>query len=147
MSGCQALSKTFLPGWLESAIQDVTGGKCKMNTRMACLDKRHEEISKHVDGIERKNMAHISGLFCPSLAMQGVARVHTNNGCFVAVKDDVVYARCSVCACSGVDQSGSLVEIVDGTQGKQYPWVRLENEVYNKMAGTQQTHRRKKART
>jgi hypothetical protein len=122
-----------------------------MNTTMKCLNKKHEDISKHIEGIDKKHVAHVFGLFCPSLAIQGVTRMHTKNGCFVAVKDDVVYARCSDCACSDVDQSGSLVEIVEGTGGWQYPWVKLDNEAYSRMIGihegTQQTHRRKKART
>ena len=155
-SGGQASSGGFLPGWLESAIQHVTGMKSNVNKTMACLDRRYEVIAGCVEGIERKHMAHITGLFCPSLAIKGEARVHTNNGCFVAVKDDVVYARCSDCTCSDVQQSGSFVDIVEGTESKQIPWIRLDENMYGKMVdmhdsgenpGAKQTLRRKKART
>jgi hypothetical protein len=98
---------------------------------MACLNPIHEMLSKHVDGVKRENMAHMTrAFFCPCLACKGVIKIHENNGTFVAVAEEgkVLYARCSDRSCLCVEEDIKLgcMEVVQGTGAR--PWIKLTAE-------------------
>jgi len=108
-----------------------------MNTTMPCLSKRYEEIKSHIPGMEQGRAAHVTGLFCPTLAMGGIARIHPSNGSYVVVDDgerDVLYARCTDCDSNGVDLKDSLVEVVGGTQSLRFPWARYDAKAYERLS-------------
>jgi hypothetical protein len=121
---------------------------------MPCLTPIHELLSRHVDGIKRENVAHISrAFFCPCLACKGVIKIHENNGTFVAMAEEgkVVYARCAdrSCLCSEEDiKKGDCMEVVEGTGAR--PWIKLTAErmaaleARNNLVGATTTTKRKR---
>lgn len=125
----------FLPGWLESVIAR-TYGRVEINTSMPCLLNRVSELTNlNVDGAERKNMAHVKGVVCPTMAFMGHIRIHQNNGVYLMVSKakDAVYARCTDCKSDGGDGEGSLVEFVQGSEKRAFPWARFTEQSYAKL--------------
>ena len=133
--------QTFLPQWAQSAISRITGrggGEYSLNTTMPCLGPIHEMLSKHVQGIKKEDVAHISrAFFCPCLACKGLIKIHENNGTFVAMAEEgkVIYARCSdrSCLCDEKDIKDGCMDVVEGTGAR--PWIRLTAEKMAELEG------------
>lgn len=132
-----AKSSGFLPTWMESAIQRVTGrGGYALNTSMPCLDKMHAQLVQFVPEAKRADTAHINGaLFCPNHGSE--PRIHSSNGIFVVVVGEVVYATCSDKSCykqpSSPSASGDSIEVVTGTEKCWRPWFKFTEESYSEL--------------
>lgn len=103
---------------------------------MPCLDKRFRELQALLGEsakIVRGSMAHIRRIYCPVLALQGVVKIHPNNGVYVGISDGVVYAKCADCSCDGVDGKHSLVELVEGAEQSKSPWVKYTSASYSNL--------------
>jgi len=130
-------SSGFLPAWMESAIERVTGrGSYALNTSMPCLDSLHANLMKLIPEAKRANTAHINGaLFCPNNGRN--PKIHSSNGIFAVVVDDVVYVRCSDKSCISKHQdpllSGEHVEVVTGTERYPQPWFKYTEKSYSGM--------------
>lgn len=130
-------SSGFLPAWMESAIERVTGrGSYALNTSMPCLDSLHGILMKLIPEAKRANTAHVTGaLFCPNNTRK--PKIHSSNGTFVVVVGDVVYATCSDKSCykkhQGTPLAGESVEVVAGTEHNPQPWFKYTEKSYSGM--------------
>ena len=103
-------------------------GAYQINTTMQSLGNYHEDISQHIEGIPRENMARVTNLYCPARLGDSppILHVHTNNGVIVAVHDDGkrVFCKCTVCHFEPKAGNG-VVATVEGTQ-----WVIYTHETF-----------------
>ena len=107
-----------------------------LNTSMPCLDSLHANLMKLIPEAKRANTAHINGaLFCPNNGRN--PKIHSSNGIFAVVVDDVVYVRCSDKSCISKHQdpllSGEHVEVVTGTERYPQPWFKYTEKSYSGM--------------
>jgi hypothetical protein len=123
------VSQDFLPAWAESAIKRVTGNRgYGLNTSMPSLDQMHKLLVEYVPEATREKTAHLTdALFCPNT--HNAPKVHSSNGIYVVVCEQVVYARCSDSSCECCKPTGE-VELVVGSDKWKRPWVKYTEESY-----------------
>ena len=130
------MSTGFLPPWMESAVQRITGRvSCAVNRSMPSLDRMHTQLKKFIPDATRENTVHVVGaLYCPN--NQDVPRVHKNNGIYVIRVGDDLYVRCSDSSCTHAKHctsSSMVAEVVEGTASWGNPWVKYTEEAYTKL--------------
>jgi hypothetical protein len=120
---------------MESAVRRVTGREgLAINTSMPYLDKLHAQLARFLPQATRTKTAHIIGaLFCPNHLEN--PKIHSSNGIFVSIVDDVVYATCSDQSCYKLSDplSPVCVDVVKGTEEWRRPWIKYTEEIYTQL--------------
>jgi hypothetical protein len=117
---------------------------------MPSLQHKHKVLSHKVPDVKVEDMLHvIGGIYCPVSVLYGHPSVHSSNGVYAArdiakvgsgEECDVVYASCPNCVMdkSLVSTRGGkdvqLVEMVQGTEDSQHPWVVYTRANYDRIA-------------
>jgi hypothetical protein len=117
---------------------------------MDSLRSYHSSLCKYVYGVEPEDMRHVQGgAFCPVLALYGTPRFHSNNGLFIAKKQEegVVYVSCPSCVFDSqmMRKNGEALLLVPGSEGARHPWVAYTEENYPRImelavSGATRTH-------
>jgi hypothetical protein len=97
---------------------------------MPSLDTVHTLLQQFVPGAKRENTAHITGaLFCPNT--QDDPKIHSNNGIYVVVHEEVVYTMCTDKACDGKRSPCAMAaQMVEGTSKWSNSWFKYTEESY-----------------
>ncbi len=102
------------------------GSRIQVNTTMACLDWRFEELSRQIEGLDRAKVARVSGIFCPYSLLTGEKHEHKSNGDYVVVHDGTVYCSCTS-RTLGKDIDGMRFDLLAGGRADK-PWVVITEE-------------------
>jgi hypothetical protein len=124
------------------------GGERVHGGDMDSLRSYHSSLCKYVSGVEPEDVRHVQGgAFCPVLALYGTPRFHSNNGLFIAKKQEgmVVYASCPNCVFDPRMMCKTLPLLVPGSEGARHPWVAYTEENYPRimelaLSGATRTH-------